>query len=152
MAMNVRRVILGGLAAGVVANLIGFFGFGLLLGPRMRAEAIAVAPALQSRSMGGYALATNIIAQFVTGLLLVWLYAALLPRFGAGLRTAVYAALVVGLCSAMFHIDWLLVGMMSARTYGLGTGLALLQVLISAAVGGRLYNENSFAKGDDRPA
>ena len=145
MEVNLRRLFLGGLAAGLVGNVIGFIGFGLLLGPRMQAEAAAVVPALQGRSMGGAAIATNIAAQFVTGLLLVWLYAAMLPRFGAGLKTAAYAALVVWLCGLMFRVDWLLFGMMSARMYALAAGLALLQVVLSAVVGSRLYRDNSLA-------
>ena len=43
------------------------------------------------------------------GLLLVWLYAAIRPRFGPGPRTATYAALVVWVCGFIFHIDWLIV-------------------------------------------
>ena len=145
MGINLRRLLLGGLTAGLVGNVIGFIGFGLLLGPRMQAEAAAVVPALQGRSMGGAAIATNIAAQFVTGLLLVWLHAAMLPRFGAGLKTAAYAALVVWLCGLMFRVDWLLFGMMSARMYALAAGLALLQVMLSAMVGSRLYRDDSPA-------
>ena len=143
--MNIRRIILGGLAAGLAGNVIGFIGFGLLLGPRMQAEAMAFAPALQSRPTAGYAIIVNIGAQFVTGILLVWLYAAMRPRFGPGPKTAAYAALVVWLFGLMFHVDWLLFGMMSAGTYGMASALALVQVLISAWVGGRLYTEKSSA-------
>ncbi len=143
MGIRLNRLLLGGLAAGIVGNVIGFIGFGLLLGPRMQAEAAAIAPALQARSMGGAAVATNIAAQFLTGLLLVWLYAAMLPRFGAGLKTAAYAALVVWLCGLMFRVDWLLFGMMSAGIYTLAAGLALFQVMVSAWVGSRFYRDNS---------
>jgi hypothetical protein len=38
MAINTSKVVVGGLAAGVVANIIGFLGFGALLGPRFEAE------------------------------------------------------------------------------------------------------------------
>ena len=148
MSINLPKLFLGGLMAGLVGNVIGFVGFGLLLGPRMQAEAAAV-PALQGRAMGGSAVAVNIAAQFVTGLLLVWLYAAMLPRFGVGLRTAAYAALVVWLCGLMFRVDWLLFGMMSARMYALAAGLALLQLLLSAWVGSRLYRERPGLRGTD---
>src|SRR5262245_29878833 len=98
MAINTSKVVLGGVAAGLIANVIGFLGFGLLLGPRMQAEAVAVAPALQGRGMSGAAIATNIGAQFVIGFLLVWLYAAMRPRLGPGLKTAICAALVIWTC------------------------------------------------------
>src|SRR5688572_6418216 len=80
MAINTSKVLVGGLAAGVVANIVGFVAFGLLLGPRMEAEAVAVAPVLAGRGMSGSSLAINVIAQFVVGILLVWLYAAIRPR------------------------------------------------------------------------
>jgi hypothetical protein len=90
----------------------------------------------------------NVVAQFVTGLLIVWLYAAMLPRLGTGLRTAGYAALVVWLCHVMFHVDWMLFGLMSVRMFTLAEGLALLQLLICAWVGSRLYGENSRGSGE----
>lgn len=142
MSINAPRFILGSLLAGLVGNVIGFVGFGLLLGPRMQAEAAAVVPALHEHGMGGSAVAVNIAAQFVTGFLVVWLYAAMLPSFGTGLKTAGYAALVVGLCHVMFHVDWLLFGMLSPKLYALAEGLALLQLLLAAWGGSLLYREN----------
>lgn len=143
MAINTQRVLLGGLAAGVVGNIFGFVGFGILLGPRMQAEAIAVAPALEGRAMGSAAITTNIAAQFLIGVLLVWLYAAMRPRFGPGLKTALYSAMVVWVCGLVFHADWVLVGMMSMTTFVLASLLALLQVATAAAVGAWLYRESS---------
>ena len=49
MAINTSKVVVGGLAAGVVSNIVGYVAFGMLLGPRMQAEAVAVAPALAGR-------------------------------------------------------------------------------------------------------
>ena len=141
MAINASKVVIGGLAAGVVGNIIGFVGFGLFLGPRLDAEAVAVAPALAGRGASGAAIATNVIVQFVVGLLITWLYAAMRPRFGPGMKTAALAALVVWLCGFLFHIDWLLVGMMSPASYVMASVVALVSTLAVAAVAGRLYSE-----------
>jgi hypothetical protein len=141
MAINTSRVVIGGLAAGVVGNIIGFVGFGVLLGPRMEAEAVAVAPALAGRGASGAAITVNVIAQFVIGVLIVWLYAAMRPRFGPGMKTASLAAMVVWLCGFLFHLDWLLVGMMSPATYLLASAVALVSTLAVAAVGGMMYSE-----------
>src|SRR5687767_4192409 len=135
MAINTSKVLVGGLAAGVVANILGFVGFGMLLAPRMEAEAAAVAPVLAGRGMSSSALAMNVIAQFVVGILLVWLYAAIRPRFGPGMKTAVYAALVVWLCGFLFHLDWLFAGLMTNGTYMMAAVVALVQLIPSAAVG-----------------
>jgi hypothetical protein len=143
MAINTSKVVTGGLAAGVVANIIGYVGFGMFLGPRMEAEMVAVAPALAGRGMTGSAIAMQVITQFVIGLLLVWLYAAIRPRFGPGMKTAVYAALVVWLCGFLFHLDWLLSGMMTQGTYMLATIVALIQLIAAAGVGAKLYTESA---------
>jgi hypothetical protein len=141
MAINTSKVVVGGLAAGVVANIIGFVGFGLLLGPRFEAEAVAVAPALEGRAMTGSAIAVNVLATFVVGVLLVWLYAAMRPRFGPGMKTATYAALVVWVCGFLFHLDLLILGMITAGTYAMASIVAFIQVLATAGIGGMLYKE-----------
>ena len=141
MAINTSKVVVGGLAAGVVYNIIGFVGFGMLLGPRFEAEAAAVAPVLQGRGMTGSAIAINVIASFAAGILLVWLYAAMRPRFGPGMKTATMAALAVWVCGFLFHLDWLIVGLMTPATYMMAAVMAVVQVLPSAAVGGMIYQE-----------
>ena len=141
MAINTSKVVTAGLAAGLVSNIVGFIGFGLLLGQRMEAEAVAVAPELQGRGMTGGAIATNVILTCVIGVLLVWLYAVIRPRFGPGMKTATFAALTVWLCGFVFHVDWLLVGMMTPATYALASVVAFVQVVAAAAVGGMLYRE-----------
>ena len=141
MAITAKNVVLGGLAAGVVQNIIGFVGFGMLLGPRFEAEAVAVAPALHGRGNSGAAIATNVIFSFVIGFLLVWLYAAMRPRFGPGPKIAMYAALVVWICGFVFHLDWLLLGMMTPATYLMAAVTAAIQVTAAAWVGGMIYKE-----------
>jgi hypothetical protein len=143
MAINASKVVVGGLAAGLVANLIGYVGFGMLLGPRFEAEAVAVAPALAGRGMSGSAIATQVVISFIIGMLLVWLYAAIRPRFGPGPKTAVYAALVVWVCGFVFHIDLLLNGLATTTTYAMASVVALVQVLVSAWVGAMLYKEDA---------
>ena len=141
MAINSSKVLAAGLAAGLVGNIIAFVGFGLMMGKRMEAEAVAVAPALAGRGMSSGAIATNVVTTFLIGILIVWLYAAIRPRFGPGMKTATYAALVVWLCGLIFHVDWLLMGMMAPATYVMASLVALVEVIAQAGVGGMLYQE-----------
>ena len=80
MAINTPKVIVGGLAAGVVMNVSGFVVQGMLLGKRMEAEMIAVAPTLQGKGMTSGIMVSRVGTQFIIGILLVWLYAAMRPR------------------------------------------------------------------------
>ncbi|MEX2177533.1 MAG: hypothetical protein WD801_02405 [Gemmatimonadaceae bacterium] len=140
--MNTPKIALGGFVAGVVMNVSGFLVQGMLLGKRMEEEMVAVAPSLQGRGMDPGTTTGRVVTQFVVGLLLVWLYAAMRPRFGPGMKTAAYAALVVWLCGFLFYLDWLYMGMMSAGLYAIVSVAMLVTLLLAAAIGGKLYSED----------
>jgi len=57
------------------------------------------------------------------------------------MKTATYAALVVWICGFLFHLDMLILGMITAGTYAMASIVALVQVIASAGVGGMLYKE-----------
>lgn len=141
MAINTSKVITGGIVAGIVMNLSGIVVQGMLLGKRMEAEMLAVAPSLQGKGMGPGSMTGRILTQFAVGLLLAWLYAAMRPRFGAGMKTAAYAALVVWLCGFLFYLDWLYVDMMTPATYAIVSFAMLITLLIAAAIAGSMYRE-----------
>jgi hypothetical protein len=142
MAINGSRVVLGGLAAGLVMNVIGFVTNGMLLGKQMSAEMDAVVPGLSAKMMTGTTIAVDVVTQFVIGILIVWLYAAMRPRFGAGPRTAVLAAIVPWICGLFFYSGWLLGGMMSSGMYVIVSIIALINVIVGGLVGAWLYRED----------
>ncbi len=141
MAINTSKVLVGGLAAGLVMNVSGFVVQGMLLGKRMEAEMLAVAPTLQGKGMSGAVIGARVVTQFVVGILLVWLYAAMRPRFGPGMKTAAYAAFVIWLCGFLFYLDWLYMEMMTAGTYAIVSAVMIGTLLLAAWVGGMLYKE-----------
>jgi len=141
MAINTQKVVVGGLAAGVVMNVVGFLGFGMLLGPRFNAEMDAVVPGLSAKMNSGANMGMTIGSQFVIGLLLAWLYAAMRPRYGAGMKTSVYAALVIWLCGGLFYLDNLQTGMMSMTSYVYASCMMLVGLIAAGAVAGMLYRE-----------
>lgn len=141
MAMNTSKVLVGGLAAGVVLNVIDFITNMYILGDRMKAEMNAVAPGLADKMMTGGAIAGYVIMDFVIGIMLVWLYAAIRPRFGPGPKTAVYGALFVWLLFGIAYSGYLMSGMMSGSTFTMGSVIALINVLLASWLGARLYTE-----------
>jgi hypothetical protein len=141
VAINVSKVIIGGFVAGIVMNVIGGGVQGMLLGPRMEAEMVAVAPTLQGKGMGPTTIAARVATQFVVGFLLVWIYAAIRPRFGPGFKTATYAAIVIWVCGFVFYLDWLYLGMMTTATYAIVSAVMLVTLIAAAAAGGVLYKE-----------
>jgi len=96
--MNPGRVIQGGLLAGLVINLVCILDNVFILGPKFMA----------ARQAGKFLLTPRfpflpawVIVMFLLGLELVWLYAAVRPRFGPGPKTALTVGIVVGLLSAV---------------------------------------------------
>jgi hypothetical protein len=141
MAINTNKVLIGGLAAGIVMNVIDFVVNKFILGARMMAESEAFKPGMSASMMSGKVMASYIVMDLVLGILLVWTYAAIRPRFGPGVKTAVYAAVLFWVLAGIFLSGYLHMGMMST---GLWAGFALfglVNFLISAWVGARLYTE-----------
>ena len=145
MAINTSKVVVGGLVAGIVMNVLGYLGQGMLLGERMMSEMIAVAPSLEGRGMGTGVLTGRVLTQFAVGFLLVWLYAAMRPRFGPGMKTAALAAFPVWLCGFLFYLDWLYLDMMSPTTYALMSIMMIIILLIAAGLGAMIYKEEGAA-------
>jgi len=145
MAINTQKVLLGGFVAGVVMNAIDFVVNGYLLAARMKAETDAFKPGLSDQMMSGKAVAGYIVMDFVLGILLVWTYAAIRPRFGPGIRTASYAALLFWILTMIFLSGYMHMGMMSAGLWWTFAVIGLVNYLLSAWAGAKFYTEDSAA-------
>jgi hypothetical protein len=145
MAINTSKVVVGGLAAGVVNNVLGYLVQGMLLGKRMMDEMVAAAPTMAGKGMDTMTTVCRVITGFAIGILIVWLYAAMRPRFGPGPKTAFLAGFVVWLCGFLFYMDWLYVGMMSVGLYAMVSIAMLITCSITAWVGAMLYKEDAAA-------
>jgi hypothetical protein len=88
---NLGRVILGGIVAGIVANILGYIVDGVLLAPQWNAAMQALGKAELSTNQ----IMAMIIIGLAYGIFAIWLYAALRARYGAGPKAAVTAGLAV---------------------------------------------------------
>ena len=89
---NMARVVLGGILAGLILNILGFLVDGILLAPQWNAgmSALGRSGEITMNQIVGF----NILG-FCYGIAVVWLYAAIRPRYGAGPKTAVTAGLAL---------------------------------------------------------
>jgi hypothetical protein len=145
MAINTSKVLIGGIAAGVVMNVIDFVVNKFFLGARMMAESEAFKPGMSESMMSGKVMASYVVMDLVLGILLVWTYAAIRPRFGPGVKTAVYAAVLFWILAGIFLSGYLHMGMMSTGLWVQFAFFGLVNFLISAWVGARLYTEDAVA-------
>src|SRR5467141_922024 len=145
MAINTSKVLVGGIAAGVVMNIIDFISYKFILGARMMAESEAFKPGMSQAMMTSSAMISYIVMDFVLGILLVWTYAAIRPRFGPGPRTAVYVAVLFWVLAGIFYSGYLHMGMMSTGLWWTFAFVGLLNFLLSAWAGAKFYSEESAA-------
>ena len=143
MAMNTSKVIVGGLVAGLVLNVLDFILNMYVVADRMKADANAFKAGLgdQMGAMTGKQIAGYVIMDFVIGLLVTYTYAAMRPRFGPGTKTAVITALVFWIFGTIVSVNYMAMGMMSSGTWWTFGIFYLVCLLITAMVGGKLYSE-----------
>ena len=93
-AINAPRVILGGLAAGLVMNVLDVTTGLTILADDMNANAqrLNLDPAVLNSTA---AMVTWIVIDFLYGLLVVFTYAGFRPRFGPGPTTAIIAGVTI---------------------------------------------------------
>jgi len=145
MAINTNKVLLGGFVAGVVLNVIDFVTHVYILAARNKAEMDAFKPGLTDQMMQGSAVASYIIMDFVVGIVLVWTYAAIRPRFGPGLRTATYAAILFWLLALIFTSGVRQMGIMSSGLWWSFAFIGLVNFFFAAWAGAKLYSEDAVA-------
>jgi hypothetical protein len=135
--INVKGVIVGGLVAGLVLNVIDFLVWGVWLKDDMAAM-------MQNTGKGPIdnLIPLFVLLDFIFGIALVQLYAAIRPRFGAGPGTAVKAGLYVWVLVGLLHaIGEAPMGLMPQRLYVIGTVVALVAFPLAAVAGAKFYRE-----------
>ena len=142
MALNTSKVVAGGLAAGVVLNVIDYVTYTIVLVDRVTAQADAFKPGMAASMMSGNAITVYIITDFIYGLLLVWTYAAIRPRFGPGPRTAMLTALLFWILLAFCNAPSMLMGMVSAKLWWAESFVMLVNLLIATWIGAMIYKES----------
>jgi hypothetical protein len=136
--INISRVILGGLVAGVVLN-IGETIFNAVLFAEANEAAIK---ALNLPPIGGGAVAWFIIIGFMFSIVMIWLYAAIRPRLGAGPKTAICAGTTAWTLGYLFPgIGFLVMGLFPSSLMVPGLVWSLFEVSLAALAGAYFYRE-----------
>lgn len=144
MAINTSKVVAGGLVAGVVLAIVDAVTSMYVLKDRMIAEANAFKAGLGDQMMTGNGWIAYIVIDIIVGVALVWTYAAIRPRFGPGMRTASYAALLIWILGCIFQYGYLQMGMMSTGLFGTYAVIWLVALLAAAWAGGKVYTEDTI--------
>jgi hypothetical protein len=139
-SINTGKVIVGGLVAGVVANAIDFVTNTYVLAPDW--AAFAQGHNLDPNAMNSPAVAaTWITVDFLFGWLMVWTYAAVRPRLGPGVSTALIVGLVIYLAPTLVLFGFTQMGLMTMTMFVKGSCGAIVATLAAAVAGAAVYTE-----------
>ncbi len=138
--INVGRLILGGVVAGIVADILDYPVDGIWLA-KMWSDQMAN---LGKPEFSGHQILQFMLIGILLGIVSIWVYAAIRPRFGPGIKTAIYAGIAVWIASTLlpnFALMWVpkfFNGHLTAYT-SLG---AFFETVIGTIAGAALYKED----------
>lgn len=136
--INLTRVMLGGLLAGMVINVGETVFNAFLFADQLNA---AVAEVNVPRVTGGGVAAFFLIG-FGLGIAGVWTYAAIRPRFGPGVGTAMWAgAAVWGMSYAYMAATCAALGLFPPRILVMGAAWGLPEIMAATVAGASIYQE-----------
>lgn len=138
--INWGRVVLGGLVAGVVLNVVDWLVHGVWL----MEDWSAVMQGLGANEIAGGTMALYVIWDFILGIFIVWLYAAIRPRFGPGPKTAMIAGVATWFLIGLLHaIGEAPMGLFPTRLMVISVVAALVAAVLAGVAGGWLYQEGA---------
>jgi hypothetical protein len=137
------RVIGGGILAAFVWWVLEFVVHGVVLAAEWDAAMMALGKTPEQMQAGVAAFMVYITLWcVVAGILGVWIYAAIRPRFGAGPKTAVKAGIAlwagVYLTAALFHLG---LDLWPANLTWLSLATSFVESILATVVGAWVYKE-----------
>ena len=139
-SINTGKVVVGGLAAGLVANVIDFVTNTYVLAPDWQSFATAhnLDPAAMTKPSVA---ATWVIIDFLMGIILVFAYAAIRPRFGPGPKTAICSGLLIYIAITLVLYGFTNMGLLTMGMFVTGSISAIVSTLAASLVGAAIYKE-----------
>lgn len=135
--INYSKVLIGGAVAGIVWLAMDMLSM-VVLGMDM--EAWLTKHNLQEPNP-----AVFIVMALLFGLMAVWLYAAIRPRFGPGPKTAAIAGVFIWILFCLIYMGFHALGMFTPGDYAKMSAYGLVQVLLATLAGAWLYREGDTA-------
>lgn len=138
--MNYGRIIGAGLLAGLALNIGDMLAGMVLFKDDMQAlvERLHLDPTVLT-SMSG--IIPWVVVDFILGILIVFNYAAMRPRFGPGPKTAVVAALVIFAAMTLLVYGFVTMGIFDRGPFVKQTLFYLINMSVGALIGAWAYKE-----------
>jgi hypothetical protein len=139
--LNWKRLILAGLLAGLVIDASEWLVNGVIFAGNWSAVMESLN---RSTNFGPRALVALNVWGFLTGITMMWLYASIRPRYGAGPKTAIIAG------AGMWMMNYALGGafpviakLFPVQLSGIVLVIGLVEAVVAALIGASMYKEES---------
>ncbi len=140
--MNIARIVLGGVVAGVIIDVLETVIHGVFF--RARWEDVLRDLDRELPRMPGVILIW--IVGLVFGIMVAWLYAAIRPRYGVGPKTAVVAGLYLWVVAGLLiWVGFSPLHLWPTSLMLIGIVANLIEYVIAGLVAGYLYKEAAAA-------
>ncbi|MGI8620029.1 MAG: hypothetical protein ACR2L6_13215, partial [Gemmatimonadaceae bacterium] len=100
---------------------------------------------LAAHSLHEPPMAVFVVIDILLGILAVWLYAAIRPRFGPGWQTAAIAAAYMWFFFCLAYFGFHMMGLFTQGEYMKMAGWGIIQVFVATFAGAWLYREGDTA-------
>lgn len=138
--INVGKVVIGGLVAGIVLNIGEAVLNTVVLADAMKQEFDRLK--LPDPTSSSSFLIRVVGITFFLGIAIVYLYAAIRPRLGAGWKTAACAGVLAWFFVYLYAgYVYVAVGMVSMKPYLIGLVWAIAEFALAAIAGAYFYKE-----------
>ena len=139
---NLGRIVLGGIVAGIVLDILGYIVDGILLAPQWTAGMTALGKS------GEFTLnqivSLNLLG-LANGIFAIWLYAAIRPRYSPGPKAAISAGLALWVAGVLLpNLAFMGVnGLFATNLTILTTAAGIVECVIAALAGAAVYKETA---------
>jgi hypothetical protein len=139
--MNLARVVVGGILAGVVVSIITGVANTLLLQNDFLSWVASMEGHLHPPSQVAQVSLWTVMA-LLDGMVSVWIYAGMRPRYGAGAKTALLSGILVWIVARFcVALDMIGLGVFPLKLLIGQSALGLIAILSGALAGAWLYKE-----------
>lgn len=139
--INIKRMVLGGVIAGLVVFIVNGIVNGVILRGELQDWAHGMGdlihPPAQTTSMGLWTLMC-----LIYGIVGIWIYAGIRPRYGSGPRTALFAGLMLWIASKLtVALDLVALGLIPGQIIAGQLVGGLVAIMLGVLCGAWLYRE-----------
>ena len=136
--INTGKVVSGGLVAGLIMNISEY----ILNEPVLGTQMAAIMTERNLPAIGGSAIGVFVVMTFILGIFTIWLYAAIRPRYGAGVNTAICAGLAVWFTAYLLpSISFQVLGFMPMNMITIVVVWGAVEMMVASVAGAYFYSE-----------